>query len=452
VRFRPGIASILLLLMTVLPLATSQGADFLADYIGLLTKQRELEQRRLVIDEAQLDTFKSPVKVLSIGVPVPVAHQRAIKRREAAVGERRARINLLTEEIARLTGLKAAVRAEDAAREAKARYLAIHSVGCLECDLASCRERLRDFLPLIEGVARFNAQAILQLVNSPVLPSDGELQDTGDLAVRNLGLESSLFDCKRMEGSLAHDASIQPGKMAACLLASVARHEGSIPRPGFKTFRLGYWTNWYTGMVAQFATTFQRTGQEEKLKEHVLGRDDYTVKPWELFEKSYELHGGDMYLALLAALITVKENRLEPTFQRRLMDIRGNRLEHGDNSGDWYHLFGTMLAGFLYGPMARAGYETAYMALERGVSLVQGRTDPKEYEMDRTGFRTMKEFDRLVTERYGRYTKFTRPSGPPRGPKPDYEAVCRVSEIFRNRATPPVTGATEDAGSASPAR
>ena len=94
------------------------------------------------------------------------------------------------------------------------------------------------------------------------------------------------------------------------------------------------------------------TGSESALAEFILSRPDHSVMPHELFEKSYVLNGGDIYLTFLACENVLTDDphrkaRAKDPLQKKLAYIRHDSREIGDNYGAWYHLFGIALYGML---------------------------------------------------------------------------------------------------------
>ncbi len=94
------------------------------------------------------------------------------------------------------------------------------------------------------------------------------------------------------------------------------------------------------------------TGQEEALAEAVLRCPDRSVRIDWLFEESYLLNGGNIYLTLLTCenVLAGQPHRREregDPLQKKLVYIRHDSKEMGDNYGAWYHFFGTALYGFV---------------------------------------------------------------------------------------------------------
>ena len=94
------------------------------------------------------------------------------------------------------------------------------------------------------------------------------------------------------------------------------------------------------------------TGQEKALKKRILSYPDGGVEPHNLFEESYVLHDGNLYLTFLACEnvlcgMPFRPVRSNNSLQRKLAYIRHDSLEYGDNYGAWYHFFGIALYGMM---------------------------------------------------------------------------------------------------------
>ena len=102
------------------------------------------------------------------------------------------------------------------------------------------------------------------------------------------------------------------------------------------------------GWTSQYCVT----GQEAALQERILRCPDRSVQIDQLFEESYLLNGGNIYLTLLTCENVLagqphRREREQDPLQKKLAYIRHDSKEMGDNYGAWYHFFGTALYGFL---------------------------------------------------------------------------------------------------------
>ncbi len=94
------------------------------------------------------------------------------------------------------------------------------------------------------------------------------------------------------------------------------------------------------------------TDREQALEAWILDRPDRSIQIDQLFEESYILNQGNIYLTFLTcenvlAGMPHREDRGNDPLQRKLAYIRNDSTEAGDNYGAWYHFFGAALYGFL---------------------------------------------------------------------------------------------------------
>ncbi len=94
------------------------------------------------------------------------------------------------------------------------------------------------------------------------------------------------------------------------------------------------------------------TGTEEALMERILSYPDRSLQLHQLFEDSYVLNGGDIYMALLTCENVLagqphRTERADDPMQRKLAYIRNDSKPLGDNYGAWYHFFGIALYAML---------------------------------------------------------------------------------------------------------
>lgn len=102
------------------------------------------------------------------------------------------------------------------------------------------------------------------------------------------------------------------------------------------------------GWTSQYCVT----GQEAALQERIMRYPDRSVQIDQVFEESYLLNSGNIYLTLLTCENVLagqphRREREEDPLQKKLAYIRHDSKEMGDNYGAWYHFFGTALYGFL---------------------------------------------------------------------------------------------------------
>lgn len=94
------------------------------------------------------------------------------------------------------------------------------------------------------------------------------------------------------------------------------------------------------------------TSQEKALTNRIMAYPDGGVLPHDLFEESYILNKGNIYLTLLTCENVLagyphRKGRQNDPLQKKLAYIRHDSKEIGDNYGAWYHFFGIALYGML---------------------------------------------------------------------------------------------------------
>jgi len=128
------------------------------------------------------------------------------------------------------------------------------------------------------------------------------------------------------------------------------------------------------------------TGQEKPLREWMLAQKPGSIQVDQLFEKSYQLHKGDLYATLLGAENVLSEGLYDPQRQdreliSRLSYLRSDSAPLGDNFGGWYHLFGSAL----YSLMRPEWKAQVCMKVEDMGSLILEGRDPQEDHINRLG-------------------------------------------------------------------
>ena len=128
------------------------------------------------------------------------------------------------------------------------------------------------------------------------------------------------------------------------------------------------------------------TGQEEALTERILHYPDGGVQLENLFEESYVLNGGNLYLTFLTcenilARYPHRGDRGNDTLQKKLAYIRNDSKPLGDNYGAWYHFYGIALYG-----MVRNSFTSRLVAdTESFGSLFLEGPDRQEYYINKYG-------------------------------------------------------------------
>ena len=144
------------------------------------------------------------------------------------------------------------------------------------------------------------------------------------------------------------------------------------------------------------SSRFMYVGQEIPLIEWIKRHPDNSITVEDLFRESYILNKGNVYLTILTienvlSDATFEENREYTVVNQKLVDL----YEHSPNKfGDWYHFFGTMLAGYS-GEQAEiiADMYTVYRRVSRGENAEKSTMDA-----DTTGARIGMKLKNFVDE------------------------------------------------------
>ncbi|MBO4708080.1 MAG: hypothetical protein J5594_05980 [Elusimicrobiaceae bacterium] len=126
------------------------------------------------------------------------------------------------------------------------------------------------------------------------------------------------------------------------------------------------------------SSRFMYVGQEIPLIEWIKRHPDNSITVEDLFRESYILNQGNVYLTIVTienvlSDATFEENREYTIVNQKLVDL----YEQSPNKfGDWYHFFGTMLAGYT-GEQAEiiADMYTVYRRISRGKNAEKSTMD-----------------------------------------------------------------------------
>lgn len=114
---------------------------------------------------------------------------------------------------------------------------------------------------------------------------------------------------------------------------------------------------------------FMYVGKEVPLIEWIKRQPDGTLTIESLFRESFALNDGDVYLAILTIENVLSDAAFEPdrentAVNRKLPDLYA---ASPNKFGDWYHLFGTMLAGYSGAPARLIAWlYSVYRRISRG--------------------------------------------------------------------------------------
>lgn len=150
-------------------------------------------------------------------------------------------------------------------------------------------------------------------------------------------------------------------------------------------------------LACGWTSLFCVTGKEEALKARILEYPDRSVQLHDLFEESYVLNAGDIYLTFLTcenvlAARPHRRGREGDAIQRKLSYIRHDSKENGDNYGAWYHFFGIAL----YGLMRNEAQAISVAGAESAGSFVLEGSDRQEYFINRYGAMFGTRFKKII--------------------------------------------------------
>lgn len=117
------------------------------------------------------------------------------------------------------------------------------------------------------------------------------------------------------------------------------------------------------------SSRFMYVGQEETLIAWIKDQPDNSVTLTDLFRRSLALNDGNVYLTVLTienvlSDATFEEDREYTAVNKKLADLYA---ASPNKFGDWYHFFGTMLAGYAGEPAdAIAALYGTYRKISRG--------------------------------------------------------------------------------------
>lgn len=169
------------------------------------------------------------------------------------------------------------------------------------------------------------------------------------------------------------------------------------------------------------------TGEEQNLKNWILKQDENSITLDKMFRSSYQINKGNVYATLLTIENVLAQNwrdpeRAELPLTKRLK-LFTNTIGVDDRFGNWYHLFGIMLYGYvknsfsakIVGTLEGVGSDLLQAGKERQENIINrkaGKTGDLLHKWIKSGKwskrETSKEF--LKEDYYlERQTDFTRP-------------------------------------------
>lgn len=105
-------------------------------------------------------------------------------------------------------------------------------------------------------------------------------------------------------------------------------------------------------LACGYTSRYMITGMEDTLLQRLMSYPDRTVQLTDAFRESYRLHRGDMFLTMLCLENVLAgnpyiEDRSQQPLQKKLVYLRNDYPEKGDNYGAWYHFHGIGLYGMI---------------------------------------------------------------------------------------------------------
>lgn len=198
----------------------------------------------------------------------------------------------------------------------------------------------QDFKGCIGLLARMDFNLASKLVDpKPSLADNAVL----DLQKRNFTCQRAIgtwkgrvrFDGMRIASCFASEAKAVARKLGVQVTIAPALRHLAQPRDNNNPV-----TNAEAKALGDFVATFP----------------DYQMKPWDIYRYCLEKTGARVVHAASLCYGALRLNRGRPDIARKYLDIRGDRAAGGDNSGDWYHLFGMMRASLAWGGLTKTLY------------------------------------------------------------------------------------------------
>lgn len=117
------------------------------------------------------------------------------------------------------------------------------------------------------------------------------------------------------------------------------------------------------------SSRFMYVGKEVDLIKWILSQPDNSVTIERIFNESYSLNEGNVYLTILTIENVLSDSTFEAEREKTAVNQKLADLYAGSPNkfGDWYHLFGTMLAGYANEPAETiADLYGVYRKISRG--------------------------------------------------------------------------------------
>lgn len=130
------------------------------------------------------------------------------------------------------------------------------------------------------------------------------------------------------------------------LVQFIFKKENNFPAP------LLFRSKLFLCLACGFTSRYTITTQEALLEETLMKFPDRSVKIHDVFEQSYIINNGNIYLTLMTAENMLaknpyREDRQNDPIQKKLEYLRNDNMAFGDNYGAWYHFYGIAMYAYL---------------------------------------------------------------------------------------------------------
>lgn len=153
-------------------------------------------------------------------------------------------------------------------------------------------------------------------------------------------------------------------------------------------------------LACGYTSRYSITGKEDELTQLVMTMPDKSQMLHNLFQKSYLINNGNMYLTYMTLENVLAgnpyiENRADQPLQKKLTYLRNDSEQVGDNYGAWYHFHGLCLYG-----LVRKGVTSRFVAeVESLGSLFLEGFDKQEDYINRNAAIFSKKLRNMVEEK-----------------------------------------------------
>lgn len=219
------------------------------------------------------------------------------------------------------------------------------------CQLGECISILgRQNVALAQALVDVNQHVVIESAKKFRLQRKDLLAKEGSLSAA-VDLQSRIWACQRSVAAWSGQSRMKTDQMGACFAAQAREAAKKFGVP--LEIKLS---------KAKRDLPYDRNltivdEQADAMVAFILRHQDYSVTPYELFEKCLEFTRGEIGEAVNFCYGSLRLARMRPDVKRKLIDIRGDRAKGGDNAGDFYHFFGMIQMRLAYGRITKFAYE-----------------------------------------------------------------------------------------------